>query len=127
MTSRFERRLARIEKLQRPDPKAPPDPRMFVIATLVGFHSCDRREDEHPLQAYAAAAKGPAGEAGMQHLLDDLFTAHSINIDNEPTPHAIDAMQRLLDGVPERWRDADLAWWPAAASDMWARPGPGRS
>ena len=64
MTSRFERRLARIEKLQRPEPKAPPDPRMFVIATLVGFHCCDRREDEHPLQAYSAAAKGPAARPG---------------------------------------------------------------
>ena len=34
MTSRFERRLARVEKLRRPVPD-PPDPRMFVIATLV--------------------------------------------------------------------------------------------
>jgi hypothetical protein len=66
------------------------------------------------------AAKGPAGEAGMQRLLDDLFTAHSIDIDNEPTPHALDALQRLLDGVPERWRDADLAWWPACATEMWS-------
>jgi hypothetical protein len=36
----FERRLARIEKQQRPVPEPPPDPRMFVVATLVGFHSC---------------------------------------------------------------------------------------
>jgi hypothetical protein len=34
MNSRFERRLARVEKLRRPVPD-PPDPRMFVIATLV--------------------------------------------------------------------------------------------
>jgi len=54
MTSRFERRLARIEKLQRPEPMAPPDARMFVIATLVGFHCCDRSADEHPLHAYSA-------------------------------------------------------------------------
>ena len=60
----------------------------------------------------------------MQRLFDDLFTAHSIDIDNEPTPHALDASQRLLDGVPERWRDADMAWWPATASDMWVRPEP---
>jgi hypothetical protein len=119
MTSRFERRLARIEKQQRPATEAPADPRMFVMATLVGFHCCDRRADEHPLQAYSAAAKGPAGEAGMQRMLDDLFVAHCIEIENEPTPLAVEAMQRLLDGVPERWRDADLAWWPARASDMW--------
>ena len=37
---------------------------------------------------------------------------------------AVEAMQRLLDGVPERWRDTDLAWWPASASDMWAKPEP---
>ena len=127
MTTRFERRVARIERLQRAIPEPPPDPRMFVIATLVGFHCCDRRADEHPLQAYSAAAKGPDGEAGMQALLDGFFAAHGIEIENEPTPDAIDAMQRLLDGVPERWRDAKVAWWPATASDMWARPGPGRS
>jgi hypothetical protein len=23
-------------------------------------------------------------------------------------------LQRLLDGVPERWRDAEMAWWPNA-------------
>ena len=34
---------------------------MFVNATLVGFHCCPRRDDEHPLQAYSAAAKDPAG------------------------------------------------------------------
>ena len=45
----------------------------------------------------------------MQRLLDDLFTAHSINVEAEPTPDAVEALQRLLDGVPERWRDADLA------------------
>jgi hypothetical protein len=82
---------------------------MFVIATLVGFHCCDRREDEHPLQAYSAAAKGPTGEAGMHALLDGFFAAHRVNLDAEPTPDAVEAMQRLLDGVPERWRDADLA------------------
>jgi hypothetical protein len=39
-------------------PEPPPDPRGFVLATLVGFHCCDRGADEHPLQAYSAAAKG---------------------------------------------------------------------
>jgi hypothetical protein len=97
---------ARIEKLQRPATEAPTDPRMFVIATLVGFHCCDRSADEHPLQAYSAAAKGPAGEAGMQALLDGFFAAHRVNLDAEPTPDALRAMQRLLDGVPERWRVA---------------------
>jgi hypothetical protein len=63
----------------------------------------------------------------MERLFDGFLAAHSINIEAEPTPDAVEAMQRLLDGVPERWRDADLAWWPAAATDMWARPGPGRS
>jgi hypothetical protein len=56
--------------------EVPTDPRMFVIPTLVGFHCCDRRADEHPLQAYSAAAKGAAGEAGMQRLLDGFFAAH---------------------------------------------------
>jgi hypothetical protein len=70
MTGRFERRLVRMEKLQRPAPEPPPDPRMFVTATLVGFHWCDRGEDEHPLQAYSAAAKGPDGEAGMHKARD---------------------------------------------------------
>jgi hypothetical protein len=37
------------------------------------------------------------------------------NLDAEPTPDALRAMQRSLDGVPERWRHADLAWWPAMA------------
>ena len=127
MTSRFERRLARIEKLQRPAPEPPPDPRMFVIATLVGFHCCDRREDEHPLQAYSAAAKGPAGEAGMERLFDGFLAAHSINIEADPTSDAVAAMQRLLDGVPERWRDADLAWWPACGIEMWSAPESTRS
>jgi hypothetical protein len=72
MTSRFERRLARVEKLRRPVPE-PPDPRMFVMATLVGFHCCDRRADEHPLEAYVAAAKGADGETAMQHRFDELF------------------------------------------------------
>jgi hypothetical protein len=43
------------------------------LATLVGFHWCDRGEDEHPLQAYSAAAKGADGEAGMDRLFDGLF------------------------------------------------------
>jgi hypothetical protein len=124
MTSRFERRLARIEKLHRPLSEPPPDPRGFVLATLIGFHCCDRREDEHPLQAYSATAKGPAGEAGMQALLDDLLVSHGISIDGEPTPDGVKAMQRLLDGVPERWRDAALAWWPKAAAEMWAAVSP---
>jgi hypothetical protein len=105
---------AREEKLQRPAPEPPTDPRMFVIPTLVGFHCCDRRADEHPLQAYSAAAKGAAGEAGMQALLDGFFAAHRVNLDAEPTPDALRAMQRLLDGVPERWRDAEVGWWPVS-------------
>jgi hypothetical protein len=125
MTSRFERRLARVEKLRRPVPD-PPDPRMFVIATLVGFHCCPRRDDEYPLQAYVAAAKGPDGEAGMERLLDGFLAAYGINIEAEPTPDAVEAMQRLLDGVPERWRDGDLAWWPSCATEMWSAPGPER-
>ena len=122
MTSRFERRVARIERLRRSVPEPPPDPRMFVIATLVGFHCCDRREDEHPLQAYSAAAKGPAGEAGMERLVDDFLTAYGVNMEAKPTPDAVSAMQRLLDDVPERWRDAEVAWWPASANEMWAAP-----
>jgi hypothetical protein len=85
---------------QRPAPEPTPDPRGFVLATLVGFHCCDRGEDEHPLQAYSAAAKGPDGEAGMERLLDGFFAAHSINIEAEPSPDALRAMQLLLDGVP---------------------------
>jgi hypothetical protein len=104
MTSRFKRRLARIEKRQRPAPEPPPDPRGFVLATLVGFHCCDRRADEHHLEAYVAAAKGAHGETAMQRRFDELFAAHGIEIENEPKPHAVEAMQRLLDGVPERWR-----------------------
>jgi hypothetical protein len=89
MTSRFERRLSRIEKLKRTVPEPPPDPRMFVIATLVGFHCRPRRADEHPHQAYSAAAKGPGGEAGMQALLDGFFAAHGVNLVAEQTPDAL--------------------------------------
>jgi hypothetical protein len=124
VTSRFERRLARIEKLQRPAPEPAPDPRGFVLATLVGFYWCDRGEDEHPLEAYSAAAKGPDGEAGMHALLDGFFAAHGVNMDAEPIPGAVEAMQRLLDGVPERWRDAEVAWWPTSANEMWGTEGP---
>jgi hypothetical protein len=91
------------------------------------LHWCDRGEDEHPLQAYSAAAKGPDGEAGMECLFDGFLAAHSINIEAEPTPDAISAMQRLLDGVPERWRDAEVAWWPASAAEMWSAPESTRS
>jgi hypothetical protein len=97
---------------------------MFVMATLVGFYRCDRREDEHPLTAYesflAAAANGPDDYDPWRGL----FAAHGLGFDAEPTPDAVAAMQRLLDGVPERWRDADLAWWPASAIDMWTGPEP---
>jgi len=55
------------------------------------------------------------------------FAAHGIEIENEPKPHAVEAMQRLLDRVPERWRDADLAWWPTSPSEMWAAPESTRS
>jgi hypothetical protein len=41
-------------------------------------------------------------EAGMERLVDGFLAAHSINIEAEPTPDAVSAMQRLLDGVPER-------------------------
>ena len=60
----------------------------------------------------------------MERLFDGFLAAHSINIEAEPTPDAVEALQRLLDGVPERWRDADLAWWPTSAIDMWTEPGP---
>jgi hypothetical protein len=43
-------------------------------------------------------------------MFDDLFGSFGFSIDAEPTPDGIEAMQQLLDGVPERWRDADLAW-----------------
>jgi hypothetical protein len=51
-----------------------------------------------------------------------LFVSHGVNIETEPAPDAVAAMQRLLDGVPERWRDAEVAWWPASAIDMWSEP-----
>jgi hypothetical protein len=35
-------------------------------------------------------------------------------------------LQRLLDGVPERWRDAEAAWWPASAKEMWGTEGPAK-
>jgi hypothetical protein len=126
MTSRFERRLARIEKLQPPAPEPPADPRIGVLMTFIGFYYCDRREDERPLAAFVAAANGSNAEAEamMQGLLDDLSASHGISIDSEPTPDAVDAMQRLLDGVPERWRGA--AWWPTSAIDMWTKPEPRR-
>jgi hypothetical protein len=54
----------------------------------------------------------------MERQFDGFLAAHSINIEAEPIPDAVEAMQRLLDGVPERWRDADLAWWPACATEM---------
>jgi len=63
----------------------------------------------------------------MEHLFDGFLAAHSINIEADPTSDAVEAMQRLLDGVPERWRDADLAWWPNSAIDMWTEPKPQRS
>jgi hypothetical protein len=127
MISRFERRLSRMERLQRPISEPPPDPRGFILVTLVGFYCCKRPEDQHPLQAYVAAARGPDGEAGMGRMLDGFLAAHNINIEAEPTPDAVSAMQRLLDGVPERWRDAEVAWWPSSATEMWAAPEPGRS
>jgi len=38
----------------------------------------------------------------MQALLDGFFAAHRVNLDAEPTPDALRAMQRLLDGVRAR-------------------------
>ena len=124
MTSRFERRLARIEKRQRPSPKSPPDPRAFVLAILVGFYHCDRAEDQHPLEACTATARASPGDAdaALQRLLKDFFASQGVSIDTEPTPDGVEAMQRLLDGVPERWRDADQAWWPSSATEMWTAP-----
>jgi hypothetical protein len=68
MTSRFERRVAQIERRQAAVPEPPPDPRTWVLATLVGFYRCDRREDEHPLAAYRsflAAAVGAPDDCVM--------------------------------------------------------------
>jgi hypothetical protein len=45
----------------------------------------------------------------MVRLLVGFLAAHSVHLDAEPTPEAVEAMQGLLDGVPERWRDADMA------------------
>jgi hypothetical protein len=90
-------------------PRAAARSARFRFGDTVGSHCCPRPDDEHPLQTYVAAAKGPDGEAGMERLFDGFLAAHSINIEAEPTPDAVEAMQRLLDGVPERWRDADLA------------------
>jgi hypothetical protein len=73
------------------------------------------------------AGEGPGGEAGMQALLDGFFAAHGVDLDAEPTLGALRAMQRLLDGVPERWRDAEVAWWPNSPSAMWAAPESSRS
>jgi hypothetical protein len=33
---------------------------------------------------------------------------------------SLSLMQRLLDGVRERWRDAEVAWWPSSATEMWS-------
>jgi hypothetical protein len=66
--------------------------------------------------------RAPDGEAAMERLFDGFLAAHRVNLDAEPTPDALRAMQRLLDGVPDRWRDADLAWWPRTAIEMWAGP-----
>jgi hypothetical protein len=63
----------------------------------------------------------------MDRLVDGFLTAHNINMEAEPTPDAVSAMQRLLDGVPERWRDAEVAWWPISATEMWAAPQSTRS
>ena len=129
MTSRFERRLARIEKRQRPSSKSPPDRRAFVLATLVGFYHCDRAEDEHPLQACTATARASSGDANaaLHRMLEDFVASHGVSIDCDPTPDGVEAMQRLLDGVPERWRDATMAWWPRSATEMWTAPEPTRT
>jgi hypothetical protein len=90
----------------------------------VGFYRCDRREDEHPLAAYESFLAAAVGAPYECDPWRGLFVGHGVNIETEPTPDAVAAMQRLLDGVPERWRDADLGWWPTSAIDMWAEPGP---
>jgi hypothetical protein len=63
-------------------------------STLVGFHCCARGEDEHPLKAYVAAAKGMGGDAAMQRRLDGFLASHGVSIDAEPTPDASRRMQR---------------------------------
>jgi hypothetical protein len=52
------------------------------------------------------------------------LAVHGLSFEPEPTPDADAAMQQLLDGVPERWRDAAVAWWPASANEMWGTEGP---
>jgi hypothetical protein len=123
MTSRLERRVATIERLQAAVPKPPLGPRVFVAGTLVGFYRCNRREDEHPLAAFRQFLAA-SGFEGFERSLQELFATHGCDLGGGPTPEAVAAMQQLLDGVPERWRDADLAWWPTSAIDMWTEPGP---
>jgi hypothetical protein len=59
----------------------------------------------------------------MQRLVDDLFASHGVSIDAEPFPDGVTAVQRSLDGVPERWRDAD----PSRATETWAALEPTRT
>jgi hypothetical protein len=59
----------------------------FAMPRLSCRRACGNLEN----QTSDNGSEGPAGEAGMQRLHDDLFVAHSIDIDNEPTPHALDA------------------------------------
>jgi hypothetical protein len=78
MTSRFERRVARIERLQRAVPEPPPDFRMFVMVTLVGFYRCDRREDEHPLAAYESFLAAAVGAPDDCDPWRGLFVGHGV-------------------------------------------------
>jgi hypothetical protein len=129
MTSPLERRLRVVEGLLKPRPPRPDDPvdpRVWVMLTLAAFHGLDHPEDEHPLDTairhmQAAKEAGAPEVSPIQEALDRLFDEHGIRLDAGPTEANVVAMQRLLDGVPERWRDAHLAsvWWPATAAEMW--------
>jgi hypothetical protein len=124
MTTPFERRVAAIEKQLLRDAHAGPiDPRWFVLLTLFGFYSdcCDRRDAEHPLEACSRLLRrlDPGNETVVPALIREFFAAHGIDDPDHETESAVSAMQRLLDGVPVEWRDADVAWWPECAAEMW--------
>jgi len=55
-----------------------------------------------------------AASVMVAHAVRSVVPAH--------TPQA----KRLLDGAPKRWRDAEVAWWPTSASEMWRAPEGGR-
>ena len=61
-------------------PRAAARSARFRFGDTVGSHCCPRPDDEHPLQTYVAAAKGPDGEAVMERLFDGfrLLTASTL-------------------------------------------------